>query len=170
MEASFGGLKFKGGKIFGLLVALSTLIGGLYGAFVAYKDYTDFKEIVSAYVAPDLSGFDKKLAVTEEKINKETAVLQTEVDMIMQEMQMLLSEISLISDVANELKNDLRQDLRRVEKIIEDVEQNQKQDSRENSADIKFAIKDIKEDMAELEEKITDIIQKTLANPLAGMK
>ena len=170
MEASFGGLKFKGGKIFGLLVALSTLIGGLYGAFVAYKDYTAFKEIVSAYVAPDLSGFDKKLAVTEEKMNKEIAVLQTEVDMIMQEMQMLLSEISLISDVANELKNDLRQDLRRVEKIIEDVEQNQKQDSRENSADIKFAIKDIKEDMAELEEKITDVIQKTLANPLAGMK
>jgi chromosome segregation ATPase len=170
MEAEFAGLKFKGGKIFALLVALSTLIGGLYGGFVAYKDYTDFKEIVSAYVAPDLSGFDKKLAVTEEKMNKEVAVLQTEVDMIMQEMQMLLSEISLISDVANELKNDLRQDLRRVEKIIEDVEQNQKQDSRENSADIKFAIKDIKEDMAELEEKITDIIQKTLANPLAGMK
>ena len=170
MEAEFAGLKFKGGKIFALLVALSTLIGGLYGGFVAYKDYTGFKEIVSAYVAPDLSGFDKKLAVTEEKMNKEVAVLQTEVDMIMQEMQMLLSEISLISDVANELKNDLRTDLRRVEKIIEDVEQNQKQDSRENSADIKFAIKDIKEDMTELEEKITDIIQKTLANPLAGMK
>jgi len=60
--------------------------------------------------------------------------------------------------------------LRRVEKIIEDVEQQVKQDSRENSADIKFAIKDIKEDMIQLEEKITDIIQKTLANPLAGMK
>ena len=119
MEAEFGGVKFKGGKIFALLVALSTLIGGLYGAFVAYKDYTDFKEI---------------------------------------------------SDVANELKNDLRTDLRRIEKIIEDVEQNQKQDSRENSADIKFAIKEIKEDMVALEEKITDIIQKTLANPLSQIK
>jgi len=170
MEAEFAGLKFKGGKIFALLVALSTLIGGLYGGFVAYKDYTDFKEIVSAYVAPDLSGFDKKLALIEERIDKEVTVLQTEVDMIMQEMQMLLSEISLISDVANELKNDLRTDLRRVEKIIEDVEQQVKQDSRENSADIKFAIKDIKEDMIQLEEKITDIIQKTLANPFAGMK
>ena len=127
-------------------------------------------QIVSAYVAPDLSGFDKKLALIEERIDKEVTVLQTEVDMIMQEMQMLLSEISLISDVANELKNDLRTDLRRVEKIIEDVEQQVKQDSRENSADIKFAIKDIKEDMIQLEEKITDIIQKTLANPLAGMK
>ena len=170
MEAEFGGVKFKGGKIFGLLVALSTLIGGLYGAFVVYKDYTDFKEVVSAYVAPDLSGFDKKLAVTEEKMNKEVAVLQTEVDMIMQEMTMLLSEISLISDVANELKNDLRQDLRRVEKIIEDVEQNQKQDSRENSADIKHAIKEIEDDMVALEKKITEIIQKTLANPLSQMQ
>jgi len=170
MEAEFGGVKFKGGKIFGLLVALSTLIGGLYGAFVVYKDYTDFKEVVSAYVAPDLSGFDKKLAVTEEKMNKEVAVLQTEVEMIMQEMTMLLGEVSLISDVANELKNDLRTDLRRVEKIIEDVEQQVKQDSRENSSDIKHAIQEIEDDMTALEEKITDVIQKTLANPLSQMK
>ena len=170
MEAEFSGVKFKGGKIFGLLVALSTLIGGLYGAFVAYKDYTDFKEVVSAYVAPDLSGFDKKLAVTEEKMNKEVAVLQTEVEMIMQEMTMLLGEVSLISDVANELKNDLRTDLRRVEKIIEDVEQQVKQDSRENSSDIKHAIQEIEADMTALEEKITDVIQKTLANPLSQMK
>jgi len=170
MEAEFSGVKFKGGKIFGLLVALSTLIGGLYGAFVANKDYTDFKEVVSAYVAPDLSGFDKKLAVTEEKMNKEVAVLQTEVEMIMQEMTMLLGEVSLISDVANELKNDLRTDLRRVEKIIEDVEQQVKQDSRENSSDIKHAIQEIEDDMTALEEKITDVIQKTLANPLSQMK
>ena len=170
MEAEFGGVKFKGGKIFGLLVALSTLIGGLYGALVAYKDYTDFKQVVSAYVAPDLSGFDKKLAVTEEKMNKEVAVLQTEVEMIMQEMTMLLGEVSLISDVANELKNDLRTDLRRVEKIIEDVEQQVKQDSRENSSDIKHAIQEIEDDMTALEEKITDVIQKTLANPLSQMK
>ena len=170
MEAEFGGVKFKGGKIFGLLVALSTLIGGLYGAFVVYKDYTDFKQVVSAYVAPDLSGFDKKLAVTEEKMNKEVAVLQTEVEMIMQEMTMLLGEVSLISDVANELKNDLRTDLRRVEKIIEDVEQQVKQDSRENSSDIKHAIQEIEDDMTALEEKITDVIQKTLANPLSQMK
>jgi chromosome segregation ATPase len=159
MEAEFAGLKFKGGKVFGILLALGTLIGSLYGGFVAFKDYQDMKQTMLNYTAPDLSSFDKQLAV-----------LQTEIDMIMQEMAMLLSEVSLISDVANELKNDLRTDLRRVESIIEDVEQNQKQDSRENQADIKFAIKDIKDEMQQLEKKITDIIQKTLANPLAGMK
>ena len=159
MEAEFGGLKFKGGKVFGILLALGTLIGSLYGGFIAFKDYQDMKQTMLNYTAPDLSSFDKQLTV-----------LQTEIDMVMQEMTMLLGEVSLISDVANELKNDLRTDLRRVESIIEDVEQNQKQDSRENQADIKFAIKDIKDEMQQLEKKITDIIQKTLANPLAGMK
>jgi chromosome segregation ATPase len=158
-EVEFAGLKFKGGKIFGILLALSTLIGSLYGGFVMFKDYQDMKSVMLSYSAPDLSGLEKELALIEQ-----------EVGMLSQEMQSIISEVSLVSDVANELKNDLRTDLRRVESIIEDVEQNQKTDSRENSSDIKFAIKDIQDEMAELEIKITEIIQKTLANPLAGMK
>ena len=159
MEAEFGGLKFKGGKVFGILLALGTLVGSLYGGFVAFKDYQDMKSVMLSYSAPDLSGLEKELALIEQ-----------EVGIISSEMAMMIAEITLVSDVANELKNDLRTDLRRVESIIEDVEQNQKTDSRENSSDIKFAIKDIQDEMAELEIKITDIIQKTLANPLANMK
>jgi|TARA_R110001632_G_scaffold56345_1_gene137950 chromosome segregation ATPase len=158
-EVEFAGLKFKGGKIFGILLALSTLIGSLYGGFVMFKDYQDMKSVMLSYSAPDLSGLEKELALIEQ-----------EVGIISSEMAMMIAEITLVSDVANELKNDLRTDLRRVESIIEDVEQNQKTDSRENSSDIKFAIKDIQDEMAELEIKITEIIQKTLANPLAGMK
>lgn len=158
-EVEFAGLKFKGGKIFGILLALSTLIGSLYGGFVMFKDYQDMKSVMLSYSAPDLSGLEKELALIEQ-----------EVGIISSEMEMMVAEITLVSDVANELKNDLRTDLRRVESIIEDVEQNQKTDSRENSSDIKFAIKDIQDEMAELEIKITEIIQKTLANPLASMK
>ena len=158
-EVEFAGLKFKGGKVFGILLALSTLIGSLYGGFVMFKDYQDMKSVMLSYSAPDLSGLEKELALIEQ-----------EVSIISSEMAMMIAEITLVSDVANELKNDLRTDLRRVESIIEDVEQNQKTDSRENSSDIKFAIKDIQDEMAELEIKITEIIQKTLANPLAGMK
>ena len=158
-EVEFAGLKFKGGKIFGILLALSTLIGSLYGGFVMFKDYQDMKSVMLSYSAPDLSGLEKELALIEQ-----------EVGIISSEMAMMIAEITLVSDVANELKNDLRTDLRRVESIIEDVEQNQKTDSRENSSDIKFAIKDIQDEMAELEIKITEIIQKTVANPLAGMK
>ena len=158
-ELEFAGLKFKGGKVFGILLALSTLIGSLYGGFVMFKDYQDMKSVMLSYSAPDLSGLEKELALIEQKVG-----------IISSEMAMMIAEITLVSDVANELKNDLRTDLRRVESIIEDVEQNQKQDSRENQADIKNAIKDIKEEMIELEKKVADMIQKTLANPLANMK
>ena len=158
-EVEFAGLKFKGGKVFGILLALSTLIGSLYGGFVMFKDYQDMKSVMLSYAAPDLSGLEKEIALVEQEVN-----------IISSEMAMMIAEITLVSDVANELKNDLRTDLRRIESIIEDVEQNQKTDSRENSSDIKFAIKDIQDEMQALEKKITDIIQKTLANPLAGMK
>ena len=43
-EIEFAGVKFKGGKMAAVLLALSTLIGGLYGAFEVYKDYMDMKE------------------------------------------------------------------------------------------------------------------------------
>ena len=122
-EMEFAGLKFKGGKIFVVLTALTTLGGGLWGGFEFYKDYLNMKEQIQNYVAPDLSEFDKTIALTKEEMKSKTELIQTEVEMIMQEMEMMMSEIRLVSDVANELKNDLRQDVRRVEKIVNDVEQ-----------------------------------------------
>ncbi|MGB1651417.1 MAG: hypothetical protein ACPHEP_10335, partial [Acidimicrobiales bacterium] len=68
-EIEFAGVKFKGGKMVAVFLALSTLVGGLYGAFEVYKDYMDMKEKITSYSAPDLSGFDKKLTVLEEKMD-----------------------------------------------------------------------------------------------------
>jgi len=62
-EVEFAGVKFKGGKMLAVVMGLSTLVGGLYGAFEVYKDYMDMKEQIASYKAPDMSGFDKKLAV-----------------------------------------------------------------------------------------------------------
>ena len=45
-EVEFAGMKFKGGKMFALLTALSTLGGALWGGFEFYKDYMDMKEII----------------------------------------------------------------------------------------------------------------------------
>ncbi len=59
-EVEFAGLKFKGGKIFVIITALTTLGGGLWGGFEFYKDYLTMKEQIQEYVAPDLSGFDKE--------------------------------------------------------------------------------------------------------------
>ena len=109
-EVEVGGIKFRGGKIFLVLTALTTAGGGLWGGFEFYKDYLNMKEQIQNYVAPDLSEFDKNIALTKEEMSSKTELIQTEIDMLMQEMEMMMAEIRLVSDVANELKNDLRQD------------------------------------------------------------
>jgi BMFP domain-containing protein YqiC len=178
-ELEVAGIKFRGGKIFLILTALTTAGGGLWGGFEFYKDYLNMKEQIQEYVAPDLSGFDKEIALTKKEMESKTDLIQTEVNMIIQEMEMIMSEIRLVSDVANELKNDLRQDVRRVEKIVNDVEQQIKEDSRDNAQELKTTIKDIEDDMkkleadikeaqTELEEKIDKRIKRALENPLGA--
>ena len=178
-EMEFAGLKFKGGKIFVVLTALTTLGGGLWGGFEFYKDYLNMKEQIQNYVAPDLSEFDKNIALTKEEMSSKTDLLQTEIEMLMGEMEMMMQEIRLVSDVANELKNDLRQDVRRVESIVNDVEQQVKEDSRDNAKDLKSTIDTLEDDMKkledkiklsqkELEEKIDKRIKRALENPLGG--
>ena len=180
-EVEVGGIKFRGGKIFVILTALTTAGGALWGGFEFYKDYLNMKEQIQEYVAPDLSEFDKNIALTKEEMDSKTDLIQTEVNMIMQEMEMIMSEIRLVSDVANELKNDLRQDVRRIEKVVNDVEQMVKEDSRETSSELRSTTRDMKEDMAELsdklesamtalEEKIEKRITLALDNPLSQMK
>ena len=178
-ELEVAGIKFRGGKIFLVLTALTTAGGALWGGFEFYKDYLTMKQQIQEYVAPDLSEFDKNIALTKEEMSSKTELLQTEIEMLMGEMEMMMQEIRLVSDVANELKNDLRQDVRRVEKIVNDVEQQTKEDSRENAQELKTTIKDIEDDMkkleadikeaqAELEEKIDKRIKRALENPLGA--
>ena len=178
-ELEVAGIKFRGGKIFLVLTALTTAGGGLWGGFEFYKDYLNMKEQIQNYVAPDLSEFDKNIALTKEEMSSKTDLLQTEIEMLMGEMEMMMQEIRLVSDVANELKNDLRQDVRRVEKIVNDVEQQTKEDSRDSAQELKTTIKDIEDDMkkleadikeaqTELEEKIDKRIKRALENPLGA--
>ena len=178
-EVNIGGITFKGGKMLAVILALSSTVGVLYGGFEAYKKFQDMSAQIESYVAPDLSEFDKTIALTKEEMESKANLIQTEVEMIMQEMEMMMSEIRLVSDVANELKNDLRQDVRRIEKIVNDVEQQTKEDSRDNAKDLKETINSIEDDMKkleekiklaqkELEEKIDKRIKSALENPLGG--
>ena len=134
-EVEFGGMKFKGGKIFVILTLLSTLAGGLLAGFEFYKDYMDMREKIETYTAPDLSDYDKRIDLAKQKL-----------DMLESEISLILDEVNLVASVAKELKNDLKSDVRRIETIVEDVETRVKEDSREKARDLKTAIDDIEED------------------------
>lgn len=110
-EIEYGGIKLGGSKLLLILPLIGTLGGGLWGGFEFYKDYTDMKEQIQNYVAPDLSEFDKNLALIKE------------------EMVMTREEVGIIKDAIGEqvdfmrdTKHDLRGDLVRMEKILDKVE------------------------------------------------
>ena len=150
-EVEYKGIKIGGSKLLLVLPLVGTIIGGLWGGFELYNRYLLMEQKIDAYVAPDLSGFDKRL------------------DVIQAEMDMILQEVELVSGVAKELKNDLRGDVRRIETIVEDTESKVKEDSRELNRDTNDAVNSIKADMKALEEKIEKQIKLALENPLSNM-
>tara|TARA_B100000519_G_scaffold64052_1_gene54453 strand:- start:1381 stop:1893 length:513 start_codon:yes stop_codon:yes gene_type:complete len=161
-EVEFAGVKFRGGKIFVIVTALSTLGGGLYAGFEFWKDYMDMKEKIETYVAPDLSGFDKRIAIMESRMNEE-------VDLFKEEMNVLKNEVKLIAGVNRDMKVDMKQDVRRIEKIVEDTEQRVKEDSREFSTAIRSLEKETDTRLKTMEKDLDLKVKKALNNPLSAI-
>jgi len=164
-EVSVGGVSFKGGKMFAVLLALSSAVGALYGGFEFWKKFQDMSAQIEAYTAPDLSGFDKKIALVETQTEAQIELVSQQLDALKSELEIILGEIDLISQVSRELKDDLKTDLRNVEQdvrhiteIVNDVEDRQKEDARE-----------LLDEMKLLEESLDLKIDKALNNPLSGM-
>ena len=164
-EVSIGGVSFKGGKMMAIILALSSAVGALYGGFEMYKRFQDMSAAIEAYQEPDLSGFDKKIALVESETQAQMEIVLQKVDGLKSELDIVLEEINLISQVSRELKDDLKTDLRSVEgdvrhitEIVNDVEDRQKEDSRELINEMKL-----------LEESLDLKIDKALNNPLSGM-
>ena len=151
-EIQVQGVKIGGSKMLLIVPLLGTIIGGLWGGFELYNRYLMMEKKIVTYVAPDLSGFDKQLAIIKE------------------ELESINMEVTVLNDINKELKNDLRTDVRRIEGIVNDVEQRVKQDSRNNSQDMKDFENNLMEKLKEKEEAINDKIDKALNNPLMKNK
>jgi len=62
-EIEYAGVKVGGSKLLLIIPLIGSIIGGLWGGFEFYKDYTDMKEQIQSYVAPDLTGIENRVAV-----------------------------------------------------------------------------------------------------------
>ena len=158
---SIGGYEFTPAKLMVAFTLVSSILGGLYGVFEVYKDYMGMKKKIADYITPDLSEFDKRLAVIEQNSAK-------------------------TSDYTRDIKNDLKNDLRRNETVTETIERSVKQSQREIDTDLKTVQKDLRasldrtrDDMeklkrdteARLDKLNRDVdskIQKAVDNPLAN--
>ena len=115
---SIGGYEFTPAKLMIAGTIVSTVLGGLYGAFEVYKSYQDMQKKIQNYVAPDLTEIEKKLAIVEENSAKST-------------------------DYTRDIKNDIKNDIRRLEKVVEQVERDSKQLARETDQDIRNLRKEV---------------------------
>ena len=142
---SIGGYSFTPAKLMIAGGIVSTLLGGLYGAFEVYKDYMDMKAAISEYVAPDLGGINERLSVMEK------------------EMESTRKSVTEGVDYTNEIKNDLKRDIRRIEGVVESVERTSKESARETVQDVR----DVRRELKQLNAEVDDKIKKALDNPLA---
>jgi hypothetical protein len=171
LEEGIENLKNKEFKILGIKVTavtigaafglVSTVIGGLYGAFTVYNDYMDMKEQIQSYVAPDLSGLEEQLSVIEEKMRAaEDSVIQA-------------------TDYARDIRNDLKEDVTRVEDLVDRLKDDVRSTEKEvrdmiDLADQRFDTKrdqlyqDTDREMRELEARLSNKIQLALDNPLSN--
>jgi dsDNA-specific endonuclease/ATPase MutS2 len=165
---SIGGYEFTPAKLMVAFTIVSSILGGLYGTFEVYKDYIGMKKKIAEYAAPDLSGFDKRLAVIEENSAK-------------------------TSDYTRDIKTDLKNDLRRNESVTEQVERSVKSAQRETESEMRDMRKAVREDLekarneantirremadarreierevVQLKKEVDSKIQKAIDNPLAN--
>ena len=191
-EVEYKGIKIGGSKLLLILPLLGTIAGGLWGGFELWHRYQAMEVKIDKYIAPDLSGFDKRIAIIEKSFAKEMKILKTEVSIIK-------DSVIISTDYTRDIKNDLKSDIQTLEKTVDDIERRGKdafklvRDSIEiNDTKVRTMItvnsdrfdkrrEQIRNDMVVLEKRINDSlttlkkeindkIKKALENPLANMR
>lgn len=146
---------------------ISTVLGGLYGAFEIYKDYMDMKQQIQEYVAPDLSAINERMTKLEQKIDGTVVLVQQS------------------NDIIRGVRNDLKADIDRVEGSVDAAERRGRELDRDTRAfvnqsdkrlgdterDLQARIRTLEREtdakLRELEKKVDDKIKKAWENPLA---
>lgn len=140
---SIGGYEFTPAKLMIAFTIVSSILGGLYGAFEIYKSYQDMKTKIEKYVAPDLTEIYKK-------------------------MEVLDANTSKMTEYSNSIKNDLKQDVRRLESVVENIERSSKMDQRSTDATVKDIKKDVDTTLKEVrrftDQSVKEISQELVRN------
>ena len=144
-EFEFAGTTFRGGKMFAVLTALSTLGGGLWAGFEFYKDYMDMKEIVQ---------------------NIDVDAIAAEKAKVMLKMDEQMLRIEEAIEYTRDIKSDLRQDVLEMEKLVERLED--KTDASEDRVKdsqnaIETHLETIRDEMNQVRKDVTESIREVEA-------
>jgi hypothetical protein len=194
-EVEVAGIKFRGGKIAIILTAVSTFGGAMWGGFEFYKDYMDMRDKIESYSAPDLSGFDKRLAVLKsdmssinENVDSKINVIEGKIAVFEKLEEAIQESADSARDEARTIKRDLKGEILRTERLVESTErrvkgiqdqvrsmidkENERNDTLRDRLSTRMDSLDdsVTNEMKALKKDVDDQIRKALNNPLSKLK
>ena len=179
-KVEYKGIQISGTKWIFVFPLIGTIIGGLWGGFELYKRYEDMEKQIQSYVAPDLSGFDKRIEVMKGEVNA------------------LKELVADAQESARDIRTDIKGEVNKQHDQIAAIDKRSRADSQETRVIIRNAEKNFNElemgtlsmirdlitntekrwddkltkvdtQIETLEKKIDKKITKALENPLAAM-
>jgi len=160
-ELEFGGMTFKGGKMFALLTALSTLGGTAWAGFEFYADYRSMKEIVENI---DVGSIDARNDVIESKLNDAIEYTRDIKSGLRDDIMGIEKQADRIEDMVRESEEKVRQMIDKASTRF-DAKRDTLQSDYESKASSLRNNSDTK--IKELEDRLNATLQRALDNPLA---
>ena len=189
-EVEYKGIKLKGSKLLLILPLLGTLGGALWAGFEGYARWVAMEKKINEYVAPDLSSFNLRLEVLEERIvslqdnvNIETSTLKELVGAAQDDARTIRTDIrNDVHEAHDQIANvdkrsrateqDIRTSLRQTETDLRTMidHASDRFDSKRTAieSDAQRRIELIDSKLTALETKLREMLQRALDNPLAG--
>jgi len=190
-KVEYKGIQISGTKWIFVFPLIGTIIGGLWGGFELYKRYEDMEKMVSEYVAPDLSGFDKRLEVFDTKLTEKLKVSDTKLTEKLNSVNTDISALKELVTAAQETARDMRTDIKNEVNSQHDQIASIDKRSREDGLETRTAMRNAENEVRDLisatskrwDDKLTKVdtqiesldkkldrkITKALENPLAAM-
>lgn len=143
-----GGVKFKGGRMVAVVMALTTLGGSIFAGAEVYARWVAMEQKISSYSAPDLSGFDKRL------------------ELMTSDMKAVKTRVAEIQTIATDIRQDTRADAASLHNGIAAVDKRSRQMDTETRQAMRDAERTVREITKELENRLKKQLRNALENPL----
>jgi len=165
MQVEYGGIKASGGKLFIIISLIGTIGGGLWGFFELVKRYEDMEATISEYVAPDLSGFDKRLEVFDTQLQEKLKSVDTDVnalkEVISTDVNALKELVADAQESARDIRTDIKGEVNKQEDQIAAIDKRSRSESQETRTIIRNAEKNFGELEMGMLSTVRDLISDT---------
>ncbi len=179
-KVEYKGIEISGTKWLLVFPLIGTIIGGLWGGFELYKRYEDMEQQIQSYVAPDLSGFDKRLEVFDTKLTEKLNSVNTDISA-------LKELVTAAQETARDMRTDIKNEVNAQHDQIAGIDKRSREDGLETRTAMRNAENEVRDlisatskrwddkltkvdaQIESLDKKLDKKITKALENPLAAM-